>query len=165
MISLDRHMTPRANISSPLPIASLWRRLAAIIYDLIILFAVWLIIAAVAYTLFGESIQYGIGRSFFGSLLFIATFSYFAYFWLHGGQTTGMRAWRLQLRNEDGLRGITLWQALLRFIVALSSGLLFGLGFLWMLVDRRRMTWHDRYSETQLFMVSAPSAPRPEKQK
>lgn len=154
-------MTPHTATPPPLPIAPLWRRLASVLYDLIILFAVWLIISAGAYSIFGQSIQYGTGRSLFGSLLFIATFSYFAYFWLHGGQTTGMRAWRIQVRNEDGRRGITLWQALLRFIVALSSGLLFGLGFLWMLVDRRRMTWHDRYSETQLFMVSAPSGSRP----
>ena len=66
---------------------------------------------------------------------------------MHGGQTLGMRAWRLQLRN---LRPgpISWWQVLLRFLVALPSGLLLGLGYLWILVDRKHLSWHDRYSET-----------------
>jgi uncharacterized RDD family membrane protein YckC len=79
-------------------------------------------------------------------LLFISFFFY-GWFWMHGGQTLGMRAWRLQIRN---LRSgpINWWQVLLRFMLAIPSGFFFGLGYLWMLVDKRRLTWHDRYSET-----------------
>jgi uncharacterized RDD family membrane protein YckC len=58
-----------------------------------------------------------------------------------------MRAWKLRLQRRDG-GPITLWQALLRFLVAFPSLLLLGLGLLWMLVDRDRMTWYDRFSET-----------------
>jgi uncharacterized RDD family membrane protein YckC len=58
-----------------------------------------------------------------------------------------MQAWKLRLQRTDG-GPISLWQALLRFLVAFPSLLLFGLGMLWMLVDRDRMTWHDRFSES-----------------
>ncbi|VAW78142.1 FIG023103: Predicted transmembrane protein, partial [hydrothermal vent metagenome] len=48
---------------------------------------------------------------------------------------------------------ITLWQALLRFMVAIPSTLLLGLGYFWMLIDRDRLTWHDRYSETRIVQL------------
>jgi uncharacterized RDD family membrane protein YckC len=71
---------------------------------------------------------------------------------MHGGQTLGMRSWRLQLRNlRDG--PISWWQALLRFMVAIPSAGLLGLGYFWMLVDKRKLTWHDRYSETTIVQL------------
>ena len=72
---------------------------------------------------------------------------FYAWFWTHGGQTLGMQAWKLRLQRLDG-GPVSLWQALLRFLAAFPSLLLFGLGMLWMLVDRERMTWHDRVSES-----------------
>jgi len=71
---------------------------------------------------------------------------------LHGGQTLGMRAWKLQLQNmRPG--PISWWQVLLRFMVALLSALLCGLGYLWMLIDKQKLTWHDRYSETRVVQL------------
>jgi uncharacterized RDD family membrane protein YckC len=71
---------------------------------------------------------------------------------MHGGQTLGMRAWKLQLRN---LRPgpMSWWQMLLRFLAAVPSGLLFGLGYLWILVDRQHLSWHDRLSETTVVQL------------
>lgn len=146
----------------PLPeVAPLWRRLMAILYDCIVLSGVLLLVAAIAYSLFGRAIQYSFGRALFQTVLFGLTYTYYSYFWMHGGQTTGMRAWRIRVLSADGQRGITPWQALLRFFVAIPSGLLAGLGFLWMLWDPRRMTWHDRYSESQIFMAPWPAKTKP----
>ena len=71
---------------------------------------------------------------------------------MHGGQTLGMRAWKLQLRN---LRPgpVSWWQVLLRFLTAIPAGLLGGLGYLWLLVDRQHLCWHDRYSETTIVQL------------
>ncbi|HHJ16787.1 MAG TPA: RDD family protein [Gammaproteobacteria bacterium] len=126
------------------PPAALWRRLAALFYDSLLLLALWFIATAVLLTLTGgEPVPASIRLTVY---LFISFFFY-GWFWTHGGQTLGMRSWRLQLRN---LRpGPVTWlQALLRFMTALPAALLFGLGYLWMLVDKRKLTWHDRYSET-----------------
>jgi uncharacterized RDD family membrane protein YckC len=60
-----------------------------------------------------------------------------------------MRAWRLQLQRLDG-GPITIWQALLRFMVAIPSLALAGLGLLWMLVDKDRLAVHDRISESRI---------------
>jgi len=129
---------------NPPPPAVLWRRLAALFYDSLLLLALWFIATAVMLALnHGDPVPPGLLLS---AYLFISFFFY-GWFWTYGGQTLGMRSWRLQLRN---LRpGPVTWlQALLRYMTALPAALLFGLGYLWMLVDKRKLTWHDRYSET-----------------
>ncbi|HHJ12996.1 MAG TPA: RDD family protein [Gammaproteobacteria bacterium] len=125
--------------------AGLLRRLAALVYDSLLLLAVWFVLTATLLPLTGgEAIRH---NPFYTSLLFLAGVGFYGWFWSHGGQTLGMRSWHLQLRN---LRPgpVSPWQILLRALVAIPSFALFGLGYLWMLVDRDRLTWHDRYSET-----------------
>ena len=76
---------------------------------------------------------------------------FFALFWRLGGQTLGMRAWRLQARSEAG--PLSWRQAWLRSVAALLSWLPAGLGFLWSLADADRLAWHDRLSGTRLVVV------------
>ena len=113
--------------------------------------SVSLLLSVIAYAVFGQSLQTGVPRALFQTLLFLGIYAYFTYFWLRGGQTTGMRAWGIYLGRLDGSQPVRPAQALLRFFVAIPAALAGGLGFFWMLWDRRRMTWHDRYSETQVF--------------
>ncbi|MNJ63823.1 RDD family protein [compost metagenome] len=75
-------------------------------------------------------------------------FVFFAKFWTHNGQTLGMQVWGIRIQNKDGT-AIDLWQALLRFLIAIMSWLSLGLGHLWMLWDRDKRTWQDIYSESQ----------------
>jgi uncharacterized RDD family membrane protein YckC len=69
--------------------------------------------------------------------------------WRRGGQTLGMRPWRLKVVSQDGLppRWSALW---LRYTVAMVSVLMGGLGFWWAWIDRERLTWHDRASHTRM---------------
>ncbi len=60
-----------------------------------------------------------------------------------------MQVWGIRVQNTDG-SAIDLWQALLRFLIAIPSWLSLGLGYWWMLWDRHQRTWHDIYSETQV---------------
>ena len=73
-----------------------------------------------------------------------ATFS-----WLRGGQTLGMRPWRLKVTALDGGAPslATLWR---RYALATLSTLAGGLGFWWAWLDRDRLTFHDRYSGTRM---------------
>ena len=120
-------------------------RLLAMFYDALLLLSALLIATAVALMVTRGSLS--AHNPFFRTALILICFSFYAWFWLHGGQTLGMRAWRLRVQQRDG-SPITVWQALLRFLVAIPSLACGGLGFLWMLVDRDKMTWHDRVSET-----------------
>jgi uncharacterized RDD family membrane protein YckC len=125
--------------------AGLFRRLIAMFYDSLLLLSVLLLATALAMLITRGTLHYH--NPFFRTYLFMIWFMFYAWFWTHGGQTLGMRAWKLRVQRLDG-RPITLWQALLRFLVAIPSLGLAGLGFFWLLVDRDRMTVYDRISES-----------------
>jgi uncharacterized RDD family membrane protein YckC len=129
---------------SPEP-AGLLRRLLAMFYDSLLLLSVLFVATAIVLLVTRGTLDYQ--NPFFRSYLFVLCFLFYAWFWMHGGQTLGMRTWRLRVQRLDG-GPISLWQALLRFLCAIPCWALLGLGYLWMLVDRDRMAVHDRLSET-----------------
>ncbi len=79
--------------------------------------------------------------------MLFSLFAFFAKFWTHNGQTLGMQVWGRAHPESRRLGGQPV-AGLLRFVVAIGSWLCFGLGFLWMLWDKDKRTWHDRYSES-----------------
>jgi uncharacterized RDD family membrane protein YckC len=133
--------------AEPMP-PGLGRRLAAIAYDALLLVAV-LFVATAALLPFtgGEALRPN--DVWYTAYLVAVSFGYFGWFWTHGGQTLGMRSWRLRLVGS-GKNGASWRQALVRFAGACVSWIAFGAGFLWMLVDRKRLTWHDRVSGTRI---------------
>lgn len=140
--------------------APLGRRLAAALYDLLLVLALWFAVgfAALPFT-GGEAVA--TGHPGFALLLYLLTALFYLGFWTHGGQTLGMRAWRLQLRREGG-GPVDLPRALLRLLLALPSWGLAGLGLLAMYADDRRRALHDRYSGTEMVLVPfSRDAPRP----
>lgn len=137
--------------SDPLPHCGLLRRLAAILYDSMLLGAILFLAALPVAPLLGEAPSTA-GLLVFRLYLLLIIFGFFAWFWSHGGQTLGMRAWRVRLQNRYP-GPITLWQLMLRFIIATFSWLLFGAGFLWSLIDKEKLTWHDHYSMTELVVI------------
>ena len=116
-------------------------------YDSLLLLSALLIATALALLATKGTLHYH--NPFFRTFLFLICFSFYTWFWLHGGQTLGMRAWRLRLQRIDG-QPITIWQALLRFMAAIPSLALAGLGLLWILVDKDKLAWHDRISESMI---------------
>lgn len=75
--------------------------------------------------------------------------------WRRGGQTIGMRPWRLAVVAGDGSRADTRRLAL-RYAVATVSLAAGGLGFLWCLLDRERRAWHDIAAGTLLVRAAKP---------
>jgi uncharacterized RDD family membrane protein YckC len=93
--------------------------------------------------------EQGIGLILFQLLLFeVIPLIFFTGFWSRGGQTLGMRAWRLKRVRADG-SAVTWGDAFKRHLAAILSWLVVGLGFFWMLVDPDKLTWHDRLSKTR----------------
>jgi uncharacterized RDD family membrane protein YckC len=87
-----------------------------------------------------------------GILVFLAIFvvdiAYFPYFWKTRGQTPGMRQFQLYVvRDRDG-GPITTGQAILRLIGYWVDGVVFYLGFIWILIDSRKRGWHDLIAGT-----------------
>lgn len=133
--------------------ASLFKRLAAMVYDTLLVVALWMVVGAIGVALNGGE---AVGGPFFKSGLFLVTFFFFAGFWTYNGQTLGMQAWRLRIQTPEGY-SISYMQALIRFFTALASAAALGLGYWWMLFDREQRTWHDRYSETRVVQLPKPA--------
>lgn len=126
--------------------ARLWRRLAAMTYDGLLILAIWMltlllmVVANGGEAVFGAPVQ---------SLLFLELVAFFAYFWCTGGQTAGMRAWQLRLVSDDG-GSLSLNQAMLRLFGALAALAALGAGYLWALFDRQGRTWPDLLSHSRI---------------
>lgn len=136
--------------------AGLLRRLFAIAYDAFLLLAILFIVSGIATALNnGKAVE---PDDPLYPVLVIAIFAlsylYFAWFWIHGGQSLGMKTWRIQLRYSDPEKArdsfIDQKTAAIRFFSAIISWGVFGLGFLWSLFDAKNRCWHDISSKTEL---------------
>jgi uncharacterized RDD family membrane protein YckC len=130
------------------------RRVAAIIYDLFLLSGVLVVAAAVVVIPYlqiaGPPFPHG---SWWFRLYLLSVISgYFAFPWLRGGQTLGMRAWRFRLLREDGT-DLRLRDAVARLLWAVVALAPAGAGLLWILLDRDGLAWHDRLSHTRPVML------------
>jgi uncharacterized RDD family membrane protein YckC len=136
--------------------AGLARRLAAMLYDTLLSIALLMVVTfaylMVLKLIYGETQLKAMseagaltGDPLLSTLLLFSLFGFFAKFWTHNGQTLGMQVWGVRVQNADG-SAIDLWQALLRFLLAIISFLCVGLGFWWILFDRQKRSWHDIYS-------------------
>jgi uncharacterized RDD family membrane protein YckC len=127
------------------------RRLAAVAYDLLLLAAVLFVATLIVLMLRGgrEIPPGSLWLMLYRLYLLLVAFLFFGWFWTHGGQTLGMRAWRLRLVTLEG--GVVGWQrALLRFVAAWLSAVPFGLGFAWSAIDPEGRAWHDLLSRTRI---------------
>lgn len=149
--------------------APLWRRLCAAGYDGLLLIAIWfaaLLIDVIVRDALGaprsalalQLYLFGMGLLFFG------------WFWVHGGQTLGMRAWKLRVQRTDGYAlnwrsaavryaaMLVCWTTVLLPLfarlphlrdypntgpVALACALAAASGFAAFVIDRRRRAPHD----------------------
>lgn len=128
------------------------RRMASILYDSLLLGAV-LFLAGLPLPLIPEAMRGSWWMNILTRTYLVSTcLLFFTWFWTHGGQTLGMRAWRLKVVGVDG--GPIGWRAaVVRFFGAILSWSALGLGYLWILMDREKLAWHDRMSATRLSLI------------
>ena len=152
--------------------AGLLRRLGAIVYDGLLLLGTLLIATALVLPFTGGAAAPS-DNLLFPAYLLSVCFLFYGWFWTHGGQTLGMRAWKIRLQQPNG-EPVTWRQALLRFVLGslwaplvilswsvpaldtrmkptISLGIGFGV-FLFTLLTG----WHDRYSNTLLVLRKPP---------
>lgn len=90
----------------------------------------------------------------------VVSFFFYGWFWTHGGQTLGMRAWKLYLTKPDG-KFIDWPLAAKRYLLALVSWGCGGLGFIWVLVHPQKKAWHDSLTNTQIIFHQGDSNKTP----
>lgn len=79
----------------------------------------------------------------------LITVLYFVCFWGGSGQTPGKRVMHLRVVGPDG-GGIGYGRAFLRYIGYAISGLVFCLGYLWIIWDGEKQGWHDKIAGTHV---------------
>jgi uncharacterized RDD family membrane protein YckC len=154
------------------------RRLAAFVYEGVLLFGV-LMIAGYLYSSLTQQHHALQGQLGLKAFLFVVMAIYFVWFWSHGGQTVAMRAWHIRLVTQDGepvsqaraaLRYLASW---VWFVPALATAWLAGLNsaaqifalmavgvLAYALLSRlhpQRQFWHDVLCGTRLVTWRPPS--------
>lgn len=144
-------------------IAPLWRRLAAMFYDSIMLIAIWMVVGFLVTALFGIDQS----RSVHGAevelnpyyqyamlaAMLTSAYLFFGWFWTHSGQTIGMQAWKIKVQNANGAR-VSWQQVSLRYVSAPLALAAAGLGYWWMLFDPQRRCWPDMASGSVVVLIS-----------
>lgn len=136
------------------PPCSLIRRVGVMLYDALLLIAIILLgslpMVALYEIIMGEPYEGGILLWLY---LLGLGYLYFAWFWTHGGQTLGMRTWRVVIIRDDSGRRPSWGDCLIRYGVALLSWSILAAGFVWSLFDREKRAWHDIASGTSLVVL------------
>lgn len=128
--------------------ATLGRRLGAVVYDTLLVFAL-MFLATLPFIAMrgGEPVEPG--NTAYQVTMLLVGYLFFVGFWSGYGRTLGLQSWRLRIENGDGGKP-SVGQSSVRFFAALLSWLPAGLGFWWQLRDPERLAWHDRLSGTRL---------------
>lgn len=164
MMATRSRYSPRLTSAETHEPATLLRRLAALAYDTLLLAALLMCFSLLVLLVRGGR-AVAPGTLWFQLGVLAIAGAFFSGFWVHGGQTLGMRAWRIRLVARDG--GTVTWgRALRRFAAAWLSILPMGLGLWWSLFDAERRCWHDRLAGTRVIRVrpadaSASASARP----
>ncbi|MDH5737854.1 MAG: RDD family protein [Gammaproteobacteria bacterium] len=132
------------------PNAGLARRLAALLYDSFLILAIMMISLAIAIISFNDG--QGISGDKTQPFLYLEIFLFYFLFWRIKGQTLGMQVWKIKTVNTDGELMSPL-QCLIRFLAATLSFMCLGLGFLWILFSKDRLTWHDKLSDSRVIYI------------
>lgn len=142
--------------------AGVFKRLAAMVYDSLLLAAITMAYFAIAVSIHiafngapeaDKRIEWGHWNwlVFFGWLITMGSFYVFC--WRKSGQTLGMKAWRMRLVDEQ-LNPPSLKQCILRAIIAPFSLLCFGVGYIYVWFNKNQQTLHDKITKTQVVMLA-----------
>jgi uncharacterized RDD family membrane protein YckC len=139
-------MTPEASTTSPAPVPpaapgadpaltlvtpGLARRLAAFVYEGVLLFGVTMI-SGYLYSSLTQQRHALQGKAGLQAFMFVVLGIYFAWFWSRGGQTVAMKAWNIRLVTTHG-QPVSQARALLRY----------GLAWLWFMPALATAYWAD----------------------
>ena len=139
------------------PAPGILRMLAAMLYDLVLLFGILLLattlvviplkISHEATTLDGNLLL------LFQLYLVAVIIIFYTWFWSHGGQTLGMRTWKFKVVSQSGEQ-LSLLHAFKRLLLALLTLAPAGLGVWWKFFDSDNQTLYDRLAGSRLILVA-----------
>ena len=125
------------------------RRIASTIYDLLLLLGVRILVGSIAlgvkFLFIGEVTS--LHPNFGMALVILSTWSFYAYFWTHGGKTLGMAIWKFEIYSIDNKK-INLKQVSIRFFINLITFFLGGLPLFFIYFSKNNHSLSDDLSKT-----------------
>jgi len=129
---------------------SIGRRLAALVYEALLQIGVLGVLFVLPHVILGAGWKIEVAGMLKWLHVFMVLLAYFVWLWRKSGQTLAMRTWKLRIVSAQTGSTISLREAVLRYVLAWPSILLFGAGLLWALVDRDQQFLHDRLAGTRV---------------
>lgn len=166
------------NVKLSMVYPTLFKRLLVAIYDSFLVLATIFIATALTmpFTHGNISADHKIYMSLY---LLSVIYIFYAWFWTHGGQTLGMRAWQQKLVSSDG-SPVSWKQSFIRFITGLPAWSLFIIGLIlwiktdiaelltvipgwvfaiagaaWVVINHLNNNWRDKLSDTRVIITVA----------
>ena len=129
---------------------NLFRRLASIFYDGVLVVAIVIITSLPFYS-------FNVEESFLLKLtiqlyFYLIIQYFFVWFWVNSTATLGMKSWKIKIVDING-NNISYKKAIVRFNASILSISIFGLGFLISLFRKDKKCLHDIISRTQLIKI------------
>jgi uncharacterized RDD family membrane protein YckC len=137
---MQEYAVPTGAVSSQ-QYAGFWRRFAGLFVDGIIVFAITAVIGSLLF----EPVTVT-------SFSTIISWAYQLYFLSQKGQTPGAMLLGIKLVDANG-KLLTLGPLVVRILMAYVSGAVILIGYLWMLWDANKQTWHDKVANGYVVRV------------
>ncbi|NKF49804.1 RDD family protein [Shewanella sp. WXL01] len=148
------------------PRATFFRRIGAMIYDAMLAVAVYMFAGAIGFGIFFGLTSIGlvsmngyehvsdalnstpVYSGVYQFYLACCVGGFYALFWSRGGQTLGMRAWRLKVQHPNGQN--------LSFITACARVVwsLLGIGNLYILLNSEKLALQDKLTQSEVVVLS-----------
>jgi uncharacterized RDD family membrane protein YckC len=128
--------------------SSIWKHYAAFLYDLFPILGILLLTGFIT-LLFRNGEEVPPGTLWFNTLIAFEVLFYYIYSWKVGGQTLGMRAWKLKIVSDNSKPGMSWSHAIIRFIIGIVSTSTLGLGVLWKKFSTENKSWMDICSHSK----------------
>ncbi len=119
--------------------SKLLKQLAALIYDIFPILGMFLV-TSLLFIFLRAGKEVAPQTLWFQIILFLEVFFYFSYSWKKGGQTIGMKAWKIGISNHSTL---TWPNVTLRFLTGLLSTIMLGAGLWYSLFNPKKLSWMD----------------------
>jgi uncharacterized RDD family membrane protein YckC len=132
------------------PRANFGQRLVAFLIDIVIIVVVLGIVVGIAAAIDDTLAVIAYLLAIVGSAV------YYAYFeGSPSGQTPGKKALRIRVVDFSTGGPLGFGRGLIRWVARIPSQFVCYLGYLWMLWDREKQTWHDKLANTVVVPESA----------
>ena len=134
-----------------LDLAGVGQRLASYLVDVVVLSVIYIALMFLfGVPIEGEAIAGGdFSTTFYAVYILMAAIGigYFTYFF-GKGQTPGMKLVEIKLIRADGVEPVGYKKGFFRWVGMEISGMVLLLGYIWILIDKKRQGWHDKIAGT-----------------